>query len=201
MTPARPAIATIAAAAALLALPGPAGAEYLVPPSNSAATQYTETVPTSRGQRDAERERERERSAAEVIGKRNAERLRAQGESGERVAEIVVETAPEPAVAEVVDESSDGGSAESTRKAKPKPGSGEAQRGRDRGEDEAGAAALTGGAGGGNPGPPGSSGAGAILAEATGLAGSQSLWLPLAIVLTAAWALLYAARQRQNAGA
>lgn len=175
-----------------LTLPAPASAEYLVPPGNSAATQYTETVPTAGGQRNTEKDRRKGGgSPAEVLGSGNAQRLDEQGEEGREVAQFAAETAPTPSPA---DENA--------------PTSGED----DRSDDDAGGAAdRSGGAAGGSSGgtargggaatePSGSSGFGEVLAQATGWSSSEGLLL-LAILGALAWALAFLWRQRDRSTA
>jgi len=167
----------MAASIAILALPGIAHAEYLVPPDNSAATQYTESVPTAGGHRNTELDSDGARRApSRVLGKRNSARLEAQGRSGEEAAEFAAETAPPVVVAE-----------------ERSAGSPNTDGGRqDDGED--GAA----GAGTGGDGPGGKSALGEVAGQATGAAsGELGLWLPLAMLATALWAAAVALQRRR----
>jgi hypothetical protein len=174
-----------------LALPAAASAEYLVPPGNSAATQYTETVPTAGGQRNTEKDRRRGGdSPAEILGAGNARRLDEQGEAGREVAQFAAETAPSPA------------------NKKAPTGDDEGNRGDDDGgrkDDQGGAATGAGpdGTGGGGSAvaePSGSSGFGEVLAQATGWSSSEGLLL-LAILGALAWALAFLWRQRDRSTA
>jgi hypothetical protein len=88
----RSGLASITTAAAMLALPGAAAAEYVVPPGNSAATQYTEAFPTAGGNKGTHRHVGRR--PAQVLGQSKARRLDARGPAGEAVAALAAETAP-----------------------------------------------------------------------------------------------------------
>jgi hypothetical protein len=192
------------AALALALLPSAATAQEegpVVPPENSAATQYTEAVPTAGG--DKEAGGGHKPSPARVLGSKNAHKLQSQGEDGREVAQIAAETAPETTPP-----------AESTQ-----PSHAAAQH-------EGGAQDDGNGGGGGagkeqgtakhrQSGPPvappaepiaselpdGSSGLGEVIGEATGSSssGGIGLLLPLAIVAAIAWALAYLWQQRRPA--
>lgn len=87
------------AAIALLALPSAARAEDLLPPGNSAVNQYTESFPTSKGQKKTKRggdsqDKSKDRSPGEVLGPRNARRLETEGAAGQQLAAVVAATAP-----------------------------------------------------------------------------------------------------------
>ncbi len=204
-------VRTICFAAALaLALPANAlGAEEassVVPPENSAATQYTEAIPTAGG--DKETDGGRKPSPAKVLGAKNAKRLESHGKEGREVAEIVAETAPAPAADPSVAE-------EPTppRKSSPQNTASSETQGSD-GEEAGGAGA---GKGSGPPSrptespaakqtpastelPSGSSGLGEVIAEATGSSSSGQLGglLPLAILAAIVWALAYFWRQQKR---
>lgn len=187
-----------AMAIATLALPAMAGAEYLVPPGNSAATQYTETVPTAGGNRDAEKDRRRgNRSPTTVLGADNARRLDKQGSAGHEVAEFAAETAPEETVGEALapsGESSDQrGDGDPGPEQERKPADGDDARATD-----ANGSAGTG-SGGSSP-PSGSSGLLEVIDQATGASsvGQIGVLLPLAILATLAWALAFLLRQRNR---
>lgn len=94
------ALCLVTTALLTLAVPAVAGAEYLVPPSNSAATQYTEAIPSAGGPRDSSRQgaKHTDRSPARVLGAQNAQRLNDAGAPGREVAAIAAETAPETLV-------------------------------------------------------------------------------------------------------
>jgi hypothetical protein len=77
---------------AILALPSAAGAQPLVPPGNSAASQYTEAFPTAGGA--ATTKKRGHRSPAKVLGPDKVRRLKAEGPQGQEVAAVVAATAP-----------------------------------------------------------------------------------------------------------
>jgi len=200
------------AAALALALPSAAVGEgvsgSVVPPENSAATQYTEAIPTAGGDKQAEGGKKS--SPKKVLGAKNAHKLESQGKAGQEVAEVVAETAPES-------------SAPAERSPAPEPKH-KSTGGGDHEADGNGKAGGTGAKGhhanGGNrpPGdkapaapqpeaststelPSGSSAFGEVLAAMTGSSSSGELgaWLPLAILAALAWALAYFWRQRRPA--
>jgi hypothetical protein len=85
----------LTAAVAIVAMPAAAMAERVVPPGNSAATQYTETFPTAKGPAATKkRGKGANRSPREALGSRNVRELRSQGQDGRDLAEVVAETAP-----------------------------------------------------------------------------------------------------------
>jgi hypothetical protein len=185
--------AAIGALVAALALPAAAGAEYYVPPGNSAVNQYTESFPSAGGESGGKKRHAA--TPAEAIGAGNAKRLKSKGADGHAAAEVAAETAPSNLV-------------ESTPPAAPTPD----REGDSGNEGDGQAAGGTGGGtgGGGNGGGPanqtgqgnapdqgggapatssaerggGSSGLGSVLGQATGLGsgGNLGLWLPLAIL-------------------
>ncbi|HEY5815547.1 MAG TPA: hypothetical protein VIS95_04315 [Solirubrobacterales bacterium] len=190
-------------AALSLALPQAAAgaeAESVVPPENSAATQYTEALPTSGG--DKEAGGGHKPTPAKVLGSKNAHKLQSQGKDGREVAQIAAETAPEtipPA----------GSSSPTQGEPAPTGGSGHADE-NGNGGDSSGKADRQQHA---EPAPThtaqptaselpdGSAGLGEVLGEATGSSssGGIGLLLPLAIVAAIAWALAFLRRQRRPA--
>lgn len=203
-------IAAIGSAAVLsLALPagamGQEEASSVVPPENSAATQYTEAIPTAGG--DKEAHGGRKPSPANILGAKNAEKLESRGKEGREVAKIVAETAPAPAEPSAAEQSS------------PQQEPSSQATGRSTARKGDGGDAAAGGAGGGSEppnrperpagepklasaeAPSGSSGFGEVIAEATGASSSGQLGalLSLAIVATIAWACGYFWRQRRPA--
>src|ERR1044072_7272929 len=85
----RPTSASLALAATLLAILVPAAGApaALVPPGNSAVTQYTESLPTPGGHKDTDKgNKKRQRSPEEALGARNARQLEAQGPGGRAAA-------------------------------------------------------------------------------------------------------------------
>ena len=178
---------TVLATLALLALPNLAAAEYLVPEGNSAVTQYTEGFPTGGGEKKAEGSKHV--TPGKAIGAGNAKKLQQDGPEGAAVAEVAAETAPPAAPApESTPADESHGDGKQTKSAKQTQGGQNGkQQGSKQGGEEAAAAPASGGAG-----PSGSSGAGAVLGAATGASsGSVGLLLPLAILATVAWGLIF----------
>lgn len=196
-------LALPAAVLAFMAIaPGVAlAAGEVIPPGNSAATQYTEAFPTPGGDKKTD-EAAHHRSPVKVLGGSNAKKLQQQGADGQAAAETAAATAPVTAETPVapVDDSQD--------------------------EDLAGGGASTGsgkgnGSGGGNPAgqkhrptpgnatdakvavvevPEGSSGIGSAIEQATGLStsGQSGMLLPLVILATIALSIAYLWRQRRE---
>ena len=203
--PSRAAISRITATgaiAALLALPGTAFAEYYVPPGNSAANQYTETLPSAGGDSAGKKKKV---TPADAIGAANAKKLEQHGPTGKAAAELAAETAPTPVVNVEADES------EPT-------GGGGAGGGSSSGSGGTGGNGSTGGGvngggqadptpGNGNltpataPASSGSSGFGSVLGEATGIGegGALGLWLPIAILAAIGVAITYRVRLHKPA--
>ncbi len=169
----------------------------VLPPENSAVTQYTEPFPTAGGNKDAHAHEGRDGSPGKVLGARNAHRLEREGSAGRAVAEFAADTAPAPARPAVDDEGGD-----------PAAGAGAGKGG--PGADKGG----PGGAPEPASAPPeasrptveppaasGSSGFGAVLAHAFGTSpsGGSGFLLPLLILATILWAAAYLSRQRQTA--
>jgi hypothetical protein len=184
-------IALLAALTAL-ALPASALAEYYVPPGNSAANQYTETLPSAGGDSKG---KDKGVTPAQALGAKNAHKLEAQGPAGKAAAELAAETAPvivEPSAGD----SDDGGA--------------------NNGGNSSGKGNDAKGNTGGNAGEPvvtpqtttatpvssssGSSGLSAVLGQATGVSddGSLGLWLPLIIIATIAGTIAYRLRLRHG---
>jgi hypothetical protein len=198
MSSLKPAFGVVALVASLL-LPAVAGAETVVPPGNSAATQYTEAFPTSGGNTKTNSGINGDASPAKVLGSGNAKKLESKGQVGHEVADLAAETAP----VQVTSEQSSAN----------KPGGGH-HRSNGKGNHH-----QTGGTGGGNAGTPqsggggaqggdggvsaggGSSGFGEVLAQATGSSSGQlGLFLPLIIIGTVIWSLNFLWRQRRQVG-
>jgi hypothetical protein len=183
-----PAFGMLATSVALLAMPAAAAAEYYVPPGNSAATQYTEALPTAGGHRDAEKgEKSGGRTPKDVLGAGNARRLDQHGQAGRETAEFAAATAP----------TADGTPTGKRPSSAENPGAGHGDGGQKAEEGQAG-----GGIGGNASGPGGSSGLGSVLAEATGTSsGGIGLLLPLVILATAGWAFAFLLGQRSRSRA
>jgi len=184
----------MAALAAAFALPAPALAEYYVPPSNSAANQYTESFPGAGGESGGKR---KGATPGDTLGARNAKHLEEQGPAGKAAAEVAAETAPSQ-----LETSSGGGSASGGSST----GGGSNPGGNGTGGVGSGSGKGSGANGGGNDAigqgtkveqPQGSSGLGHVLGQATGVGdGDLGIWLPLAILATLAGSIAYAARLR-----
>ncbi len=181
----RTGLGTLALAILTLAGPGNAGAVAVIPPGNSAATQYTEALPTAGGPKGTGHagERGRERSPNEVLGKRTTRHLEAQGAEGRAVAEVVAETAPSPPIRASVD---------SGGKLKRSNG----QEGRQTNSDSGGSVTRA-------AGDDGSSGLGEVAGQATGSSSSSEMGplLPLLIAAVLLWAAVYWSRQRRRPAA
>jgi hypothetical protein len=203
------AVGFVAALALALALPafaaGAGVAGSVVPPENSAATQYTEAIPTAGGDKPADGGGKKA-SPAKVLGTQNAHKLESHGKQGREVAEVVAETAPTTSP-----------SAEETSSPEPRHAASGSGNGGSRGNSKEKAPAENPPQGGNEalgdavpvaePAktagelPSGSSGLGEVLAEATGSSSSGQLGalLPLAILAAIAWSLVYFRRQRRPA--
>lgn len=193
-----------AATIAIFALPSAAQAEYLIPPGNSAATQYTEAVPTAGGPKATNPSKHSQsKSPKQVLGKGNAKKLDAQGPEGRAAAEVAAETAP-GAVAQT-----GGGAASATS------GHHAGSQPQTNGGNSGGGTGQAGGPPAGNgsnhqaattatlasqPLPDGSSGLGEVLGQATGSSdsGQLGLLLPLIVLATIAWSVAYVVRRRRQ---
>lgn len=186
----RTAIGT-AALVASLALPPLTAAGSIVPPGNSAATQYTETFPTTGGNAEVNSPigggggAGGGRSAADVLGPRTAHTLEQLGQEGRNVAALATESVPPAA-------EGDRGPAKPAHRgggSEAKNGPGSAGGSGDSGQLNP---ALAGEAPGGSPG------FGEVLSQATGsTSGQMGIFLPLVLVAALLWALAYAWRHRQ----
>ncbi len=179
---------------ALLAVPAAAAGveEGVVPPSNSAATQYTETFPTSGGDKKTDKD-PNQRSPSHVLGSNNARKLEKQGPAGQAAAEAAAATAPsavEP---------------KTTTTAPADRGAGGSGSGGKGGKSK-GTAAIGQATAVGHSAPPpvvqpsGSSGIGSAIEQATGLStsGQSGTLLPLVIIATILFSIAYLWRQRQR---
>jgi len=189
-----------AIAIAALVLPATAAAAPVVPPENSAATQYTEAIPTGGGQKDAGKVGDRgKRSPASVLGSHRAKKLEAKGREGREVAEVVAATAPRSETAPAPDPES-----------ASKPVGEKAANGNDDEKKADGGAAKRKEPPNGPQSaaaehrldiPAGSSGLGEVLAQATGSSSTGELGglLPLILLATIFWAIAFLLRQRRRA--
>lgn len=192
-------------AALLPALPQAAlgaEAESVVPPENSAATQYTEALPTAGGDKQAGGGGKKP-TPAKVLGAKNAKELESHGQAGREVARVAAETAPPSAApAEAAPASTPGDGGDDNRSSgtgSATPGDGDS--GGAAGQPKRPEAPPSQAAKESTELPSGSSGLGEILAEATGSSSSGGLGalLPLAILAAIAWSLAFLWRQRRPA--
>lgn len=196
----------IAAACVALSFPALAGAAPYIPPGNSAATQYTETFPSSGGNVEVNGPiAGGGGSPQKALGKKTAKALDEAGPEGEQVAQLAAEAAPEEAAPS---EASSGGGKDS--------GSGSDGKKQDQqGGNAAGGGKGSGGNGGGSTGggaakpsagdsnlaaTSGESAAGQVASYATlSSSGSMGIFLPLILLAALAWAIFYAWRRHQRA--
>lgn len=186
----------------LLAVPAGAAAAPYVPPGNSAATQYTEAVPTAGGPKATNESKQGKHTApSKVLGHSNAKRLDSQGPEGRAAAEVAAETAPAPVAG-------DGG--EPAAQATHGSGSSSGQAAGGGGVSSSGHQDASGAPKGGattetaKSSPPqssgGSSAVGEIVGQATGASSSNplGLLLPLLIAAVLVWSVVYFLRHRRR---
>jgi hypothetical protein len=199
-------IALATALTVALVVPAHSLAEYYVPPENSAANQYTESFPGAGGEKGGKGKKV---TPADTLGSRNAERLEERGPAGKAAAELAAETAPSQ-VTTADATGGDGGSGGNTGTAGGGTGTSAGADGSGSGGSAGanGGSTSSGSSSGSAPNvvdnvvkvdqPQGSSGVGQVLGQATGVGdGNVGIWLPLAILLTLAGSIAYAARSRQ----
>lgn len=177
--------------AALLA-PAAATAAAIVPPGNSAVNQYTQTIPTSKGNKEVRQKGDG--SPSKTLGHPATKKLQKQGKDGSATAELAAAGTPAAAVAA--------------------GGSGSGGGGANGGGSPAGGGSAAGSGGSGTQGSSGldgskavagadegKSGVGQVLGEVTGTSssGDLGLWLPLAIIAACAWCAAYFWRHRRTA--
>ena len=181
LTKLRTGLGSLAPIALILSMVASASAAPVVPPENSAATQYTEAFPTAGGPKPTSHPG-RERSPTQVLGRNGANRLEAHGEAGQAVAELVAQTAPATLG---VPSGETGGNSQPSN-----------ERGR---HPESKRSAVPAEAGAGQ----GSSGLAEVASQATGSSGSDGmgLLLPLTLLGAVVWAGAYWARQRRQSTA
>jgi hypothetical protein len=183
----------------------------VVPPGNSAANQYTETFPTTGGNTEAKKGKHKV-TPAEAIGSGPAKKLDSQGKQGHEAAAVIAATSPPPASG-AGSEDSDEGSGSVTGGAGSNGGGGSGHGGGSEGAGQgqgAGGNDSTGAGGGAAQNvnvvdstveePGGSSGFGEVLGQATGStsSGGTGLLLPLAILATAIWAVVFLLRRKRR---
>jgi hypothetical protein len=181
-------------ALAALALPGSALADYYVPPGNSAANQYTETLPSAGGDSAG---KGKGVTPAQALGAKNAHKLEAEGPAGKAAAELAAETAPviiEPSAADSGGNGDGDTSGQgSGNDAKGNTGGGQADVTAEMPQTTTVKAIPVSSS-------SGSSGLGSVLGQATGVSddGSLGLWLPLIILATIAGTVVYRMRLRHG---
>jgi len=196
MTSVKSATAVLALFASLI-LPAAAAAETVVPPGNSAVTQYTEQFPTAGGNAKPNATiggGGAGKAPSKVLGSKNAQKLESQGAVGEEVARLAADTAP-------VSADPTGGSGQ---RAHRHPNNAANQGGKPTGNTGGGE-----GPAGGGPRPAastapdtagGSSGIGEVIGQATGSSsGELGLFLPLILLGTVLWSVFYLRRERRGA--
>ena len=173
--------------AVLSAMPSAATAEYLIPPGNSAATQYTEAIPTGGGNSDAGKGSGHSASPAEALGARKARQLEARGEAGRALAALATETAPSASATYAAG----GGNTTAPNRSASAPKSATSNSG-----------AVGPKAGEPTPQSSGGSGLGEVVAQATGSSSSGQMGplLPFLIAVTIAWSIAYLLRTRKRSG-
>lgn len=189
------------AAALVVFAAGPGAAVAMgevIPPGNSAATQYTEAIPTPGGDKKTD-EAAHHRSPVKVLGNSNTRKLRQQGPDGHAAAETAAATAPAPVASETPvappSESKDegaveGGSGSSAGSGKGDGGGPAAQKTQPSSSASAPTTDLS----------SGSSGVGSAIEQATGLStsGQSGMLLPLVILATIVLSIAYLWRQRRE---
>jgi cobalamin biosynthesis Mg chelatase CobN len=223
-----PSLKTAILAAALVvffALPSVASAGQVVPPGNSAATQYTQVFPTSGGNVSVgssigEPSGEK-KPPSKVIGKQTTQELESKGSEGKAVAQLAAESAPEttsePETSEPSEGSSGGGAGGHANgggsgggKAGGQP-SGASPGGQKPGGAQSGGGAParnqangptsvpTGSTAAAEAAGSGSSGFSEVLGQATGASsGQMGVFLPLVLLAALVLALAYVWWRRQH---
>jgi eukaryotic-like serine/threonine-protein kinase len=173
---------------AALVAPSAATAAAIVPPGNSAVNQYTQTIPTSKGNKEVRQKGDG--SPSKTLGHSATKKLQKQGKDGNATAELAA--AGTPASAVVASGSGSGSGGGSTA------GGGSAT-----GADGS-AAQGSSGLGGSQAvadADEGKSGLGQVVGEVTGTSssGDLGLLLPLAIIAACVWCAAYFWRHRRTA--
>jgi len=180
-------------AAALMA-PSAATAAAIVPPGNSAVNQYTQTIPTSKGNKEVRQKGDG--SPSKTLGHSAAKKLQKQGKDGSATAALAAAGTPAAAAASGSG-SGNGGSANGN--------GGGSTAGAGSATGAGGSAAQGGGGLDGSKAVAGAedgeSGLGQVVGEVTGTSssGDLGLLLPLAIIAACVWCAAYFWRHRRTA--
>jgi len=192
----------LAATIAIVALPAAAQAEYLVPPGNSAATQYTEAVPTAGGPKASNNStHDGSKSPKQVLGGKNTQKLNQQGPEGRAAAEVAAATAPVAVSAGGEGTPPTPGHASPGKAANGSGsgGNGGSSSSHQASDDTPGSIATRDATLAPEQSPNGSSGLGEVLGQATGSSSGQlGLLLPLIVFATIAWSVAYVVRRRRQ---
>lgn len=187
---------------ASLTCTGVAGAAPYIPPGNSAATQYTEAIPTAGGNVEVNADiGDVKRAATKALGKKTVRALAEQGQEGAAVAALAAGAGAAAGVAGSGVAGSEGGGGSGA----DRPGGSAADGGKSgdaRGGDGTDGGPLRSGSGGsGSAGDQadGSSGFGEVVSQATfSSSGEMGVFLPLVLLAALIWALLFAWRRRER---
>jgi len=188
------------AAITLAALPASAAAEAYVPPGNSAATQYTEAVPTAGGPKATTHSKHgQSKSPDRVLGAHKTAKLDAQGPQGRAAAEVAALTAPSAVGAKVEATAASGPGTPEPQGGQTGSGGVQAGSGSNAGDlSQSGRSTSPGHTAQAEPG--GSSGIGEVVGQATGSSSSGQLgvWLPLLIAAVVIWSGAYVLRRQRK---
>jgi hypothetical protein len=192
-------LALVMAISAALLAPPTAIAAGIVPPGNSAVNQYTQTIPTSRGNKEVRQGGHG--SPSKALGHKATKKLQKQGKDGRSTAELAA--AGTPAAAAGSGSGSGGGGATGNGGASGNGGSSPAGGGSTGGAGGSGAQG-SGGVGSAKAiaaADDGKSGFNQVVGEVTGTSssGDLGLLLPLAIIAASVWCAAYFWRHRRTA--
>jgi hypothetical protein len=183
-------LALVMVLAAALAAPSAATAAAIVPPGNSAVNQYTQTIPTSKGNKEVRQKGDG--SPSKTLGHSATKKLQKQGKDGSSAAELAAAGTPTNAVGGGSGSGAGGGGASGGG------GGSTAGNGSAGGSAVQGAGAISGSQA---VAEEGKSGLGQVLGEVTGTSssGDLGLLLPLAIIAACVWCAAYFWRHRRTA--
>jgi hypothetical protein len=187
-------LALVMAVAAALLAPPTAIAAGIVPPGNSAVNQYTQTIPTSRGNKEVRQGGHR--SPSKALGPRATKKLQKQGKDGRGAAELAAAGTPAGVAGSGSGPGAGGGATGY--------GGGSTANGGSTGGIGGSGAQGSGGVGSAKAiaaADDGKSGFNQVLGEVTGTSspGDLGLLLPLAIIAASIWCAAYFWRHRRTA--